>query len=113
MPSVSILAEPPVAVVDKVVDKKGTRAAAEAYLKFILQQGRPGDRGAELLSSARSRGRQEVREVFPKVSLFTVDEVFGGWRAAQKKHFDDKGIFDEIYTSEHRSRHCAGGASIR
>jgi sulfate/thiosulfate-binding protein len=98
VPSVSILAEPPVAVVDKVVDKKGTRAPAEAYLKFIYSKD-----GQQI--AARNYYRPRDPEVikanernFPKVNLFTIDELFGGWRAAQKKHFDDKGVFDEIYT---------------
>jgi len=97
IPSVSILAEPPVAVVDKIVDRKGTRAAAESYLKFIYTK-----EGQEI--SAKNYYRPRDPEVakkyeaqFPKLNLFTVDEVFGGWRAAQTKHFADKGIFDEIY----------------
>ena len=98
VPSVSILAEPPVAVVDKVVDKKGTRAAAEAYLKFLYTK-----EGQEIAAKHYYRPRDpEVAKkheaAFPKVTLFTIDEVFGGWRAAQKKHFADKGVFDEIYS---------------
>jgi sulfate/thiosulfate-binding protein len=97
VPSVSILAEPPVALVDKVVDKKGTRKVAEAYLKFwytaeaqeiaAKHYYRPID--AEVVAKHISR--------FPKVSLFTIDKVFGGWQAAQKTHFSDGGIFDQIY----------------
>jgi sulfate/thiosulfate-binding protein len=97
VPSLSILAEPPVAVVDKVVDRKGTRAAAEAYLKFLY-----GKQGQEI--AARHYYRPTDPEVaknfagnFPELQLITVDEVFGGWRKAQKTHFDDKGVFDEIY----------------
>ncbi len=98
MPSRSILAEPPVAVVDKVVDRKGTRAAAEAYLGFLYTRA-----GQEIAAKSYYRPRDpEVAKafagVFPKIDLFTVDEVFGGWRAAQKKHFADRGIFDEIYS---------------
>ena len=98
VPSVSILAEPPVAVVDKVVDKKGTRAAAEGFLKFIYSK-----EGQEIAAKNHYRPRdaeiaKKYEKSFPKVSLFTIDEVFGGWRAAQKKHFEDKGTFDEIYT---------------
>jgi sulfate/thiosulfate-binding protein len=97
VPSVSILAEPPVAVVDKVVDKKGTRAAAEAYLKFLYTK-----EGQEV--AARNYYRPRDAEIaakhastFPKVNLFTIDDVFGGWRNAQGKHFADKGAFDQIY----------------
>jgi sulfate/thiosulfate transport system substrate-binding protein len=98
VPSVSILAEPPVSVVDKVVDKKGTRAAAEDFLKFIYTK-----EGQEIAAKNYYRPRdpelaKKYEKTFPKASLFTVDEVFGGWRAAQKKHFEDKGTFDEIYT---------------
>lgn len=99
VPSVSILAEPPVAVVDKVVDKKGTRAAAEAYLKFIYSA-----EGQEISAKNYYRPRdaavaKKYETVFPKVNLFTVDDVFGGWRKAQNDHFKDGGIFDAIYTN--------------
>jgi sulfate/thiosulfate transport system substrate-binding protein len=97
VPSVSILAEPPVAVVDKVVDKRGTRALAEAYLAFLYT-----DEGQEI--AARHFFRPRVEAVaqkhaadFPQVKLITVDEVFGGWAKAQKVHFDDGGTFDAIY----------------
>ncbi len=97
VPSVSILAEPPVAVVDKVVDRKGTRAAAEAYLQFLYSK-----EGQEVAARNYYRPRdpdvaKKYEKTFTKVGLFTIDEVFGGWRAAQKKHFADKGVFDEIY----------------
>ena len=95
-PSVSILAEPPVAVVDKVVDRHGTRAVAEAYLKYLYTP-----EGQEI--AARNFYRPRLKEVadkyadkFPKINLFTIDEVAGGWTKAQAKHFDDGGIFDEI-----------------
>ncbi|MBN8966274.1 MAG: sulfate ABC transporter substrate-binding protein [Rhizobiales bacterium] len=98
LPSISILAEPPVAVVDKVVEKKGTRVPATAYLNFIYTK-----EGQDI--SARNYYRPRDPEVakkyesqFPKVNLFTIDDVFGGWRAAQQTHFQDKGIFDEIYS---------------
>jgi sulfate transport system substrate-binding protein len=98
VPSVSILAEPPVAVVDKVVDRKGTRAVAEAYLNYLYSR-----EGQEIAGRHYYRPRdpevaQKYATIFPKVSLFTIDEVFGGWRKAQKVHFDDKGVFDEIYS---------------
>ena len=99
-PSSSILAESPVAVVDKVVDKKNIRKEATAYLNFLYS-----DAGQEIIAKHYLRPRSDA--VFKKyaanfkpISLFTVDEVFGGWRAAQKKHFDDGGEFDKIYSSK-------------
>ena len=99
-PSISILAEPPVAVVDKVVDKRKTRAVAEAYLKYLYTP-----EGQEI--AARNFYRPRLKEVadkyadrFAKLELFTIDEMFGGWSKAQAKHFDDGGIFDQIYQSE-------------
>ena len=97
VPSVSILAEPPVTIVDKTVDKRGTRAVAQAYLEYLY-----GEDGQEI--AAKHYYRPRLAKVaskhagdFPKVSLFTIDEVFGGWAKAQPKHFGDGGIFDEIY----------------
>lgn len=96
-PSMSILAEPPVAVVDKNVDKHGTRAVAEAYLNFLYT-----DEGQELEAKNYYRPtnpavfkRHEAQ--FPKLKLVTVDEAFGGWTQAQKTHFADGGLFDQIY----------------
>jgi sulfate/thiosulfate transport system substrate-binding protein len=96
-PPQSILAEPPLAVVDKVADKKGTRAVAEAYLKYWYTRD-----GQEI--AARNSYRPHDPEIakdyeksFAKVELFTVDEVFGGWTKAQKEHFAEGGIFDQIY----------------
>ena len=98
-PSVSILAEPPVAVVDQVVDKKGTRAVAEAYLKFLYTA-----EGQELAAKNYYRPRDEkiataYKDKFAPVELFTVDKVFGGWQAAQQTHFSDGGVFDQIYAN--------------
>ncbi len=97
VPSESILAEPPVTVVDKNVDKKGTRAAAEAYLQYLYS-----DEGQELAAKHHYRPRSasvaaKHASRFPSVRLFTIDEVFGGWRKAQQAHFDDGGVFDLIY----------------
>jgi sulfate transport system substrate-binding protein len=97
VPSISILAEPPVAVVDKVVDRKGTRGAAESYLKFLYTS-----EGQEIAARNHYRPRDPAvakayEASFPKVELFTVDEVFGGWRKAQAEHFNDGGVFDSIY----------------
>jgi len=96
-PSVSILAEPPVSVVDKVVDRHGTRAVAEAYLEFLYTE--EGQRIA-VKNFYRPRLESVLSDkprLFPKITLFTVDEVFGGWQKAQKTHFADSGVFDQIY----------------
>ena len=97
VPSLSILAEPPVSVVDKVVDRRGTRAVAEAYLQFLYTP-----EGQEIAARHHYRPRLEAvlakhAAKFPAMNLVTVDEEFGGWTKAQKRHFDDGGIFDQIY----------------
>jgi sulfate/thiosulfate transport system substrate-binding protein len=97
VPSLSILAEPPVAVVDKVVDKKGTRAAAQAYLDYLYTP-----EGQEIAARNYYRPRLEAvarkyAPTFPRINLVTIDEVFGGWQKAQKTHFADGGVFDLIY----------------
>jgi sulfate/thiosulfate transport system substrate-binding protein len=96
-PSISILAEPPVAVVDKVADKRGTRKAAEAYVQYLYS-----DEGQEIAAHNYYRPISEkvarkYAAQFPKVKLFTIDEAFGGWTKAQKAHFADGGSFDQIY----------------
>ena len=96
-PPRSILAEPPLAVVDAVADKKGTRAVAEAYLRYWYTR-----EGQEIAARNSYRPRdpeiaKEYESSFSKVDLFTVDEVFGGWARAQKEHFAEGGIFDQIY----------------
>jgi sulfate/thiosulfate transport system substrate-binding protein len=97
VPSISILAEPPVTVVDRVVDKKGTRAVAEAYLQFLYTP-----EGQEIVARNHYRPRDEAiaakyASSFAAVKLFTIDEAFGGWQNAQKTHFADGGSFDQIY----------------
>ncbi|CAN5501990.1 sulfate ABC transporter substrate-binding protein [soil metagenome] len=97
VPSVTILAEPPVAVVDKVAEKRGTAAVAKAYLDFLYTPA-----GQEIIAKDYYRPRDAAvlarhASVFPKVNLFTIDDQFGGWRKAQKTHFDDGGTFDKIY----------------
>jgi sulfate transport system substrate-binding protein len=97
VPSVSVLAEPPVAVVDKIVDKHGTRAAAEAYLKLLYTPG-----GQEIVAKHFYRPRDpeiaaRYADRLPQIPLFTVDDVFGGWKTAQATHFADGGVFDQIY----------------
>jgi sulfate/thiosulfate-binding protein len=97
-PSISILAEPPVSVVDKVAAKHGTTETAKSYLQFLYTE-----EAQEI--AARHYYRPRLEKVaakyasrFPKLALFTIDELFGGWQKAQKRHFDDGGIFDKIYT---------------
>jgi sulfate transport system substrate-binding protein len=96
VPSISMLAEPPVAVVDKVVDRHGTRALAEAYLKFLYSP-----EGQEI--AARYFYRPRLQSVanryqarFPKIELMTIDEDFGGWTQAQATHFAAGGTFDQV-----------------
>lgn len=96
-PPLSILAEPPIAVVDTVADKKGTRAAAEAYLKYWYTK-----EGQEIAARNFYRPRdaavgEKYADSFAKVNLFTIDDVFGGWTKAQKEHFAEGGVFDQIY----------------
>jgi len=97
-PSISILAEPPVSVVDQIAAKHGTTEVAKAYLQFLYTP-----EGQEI--GARNYYRPRLAAVaakyaarFPKVNLFTIDDTFGGWQKAQKRHFDDGGVFDKIYT---------------
>ena len=99
-PPISILAEPPVTVVDKNADRKGTRAVAQAYLEYLYSP-----EGQEIAARNHYRPSDpKVAEAFaknlPKVNLFTVDDVFGGWAKAQKDHFNDGGVFDQIYTKK-------------
>ena len=96
-PSASILAEPPVAVVDKVADKKGTRAVAAAYLEYLYSPEGQEIAGRHYYRPVDPAAAAKVARQFPKIELFTVDQVFGGWAQAQKTHFADGGIFDKIY----------------
>ncbi|MBW8874808.1 MAG: sulfate ABC transporter substrate-binding protein [Acidobacteria bacterium] len=96
-PSSSILAEPPVAVVDKVANKHKTAAVAKAYLEYLYTP-----EGQEIAARHFYRPRNDAvaaryAKQFPQVTLFTIDQVFGGWTRAQKTHFDDGGVFDQIY----------------
>ncbi|MBF0595678.1 MAG: sulfate ABC transporter substrate-binding protein [Candidatus Omnitrophica bacterium] len=98
-PSLSILAEPPVALVDRNVDRHGTRQVAEEYLKYLYTE-----EGQEIAAKNYYRPRlervaQKYAGQFAPVKLFTIDEVFGGWQKAQKKFFADKGVFDQIYAN--------------
>ncbi|MBC7765808.1 MAG: sulfate ABC transporter substrate-binding protein, partial [Hyphomonadaceae bacterium] len=97
IPSVSILAEPPVSLVDKNVDKKGTKEAATAYLEYLYSE-----EGQTIAAQNYYRPRLQAvadkfKDQFPKINLFTIDEMFGGWTKTQKTHFADGGVFDQIY----------------
>jgi len=97
-PSQSILAEPPVALVDKVVDKKGTRAVAQAYLDYLYSPEGQDLAGENYYRPIDPTAAAKYARQYPKVNLFTIDEVFGGWTKAQKTHFADGGSFDKVYT---------------
>ena len=97
IPSLSILAEPPVAVVDKVVDKRGTRQVAEAYLQYLYSE-----EGQEIVAKhfyrpTNPKVAEKHAGKFPKIELFKIDDAFGGWKNAHKIHFADGGTFDQIY----------------
>ncbi|WP_157118682.1 sulfate ABC transporter substrate-binding protein [Azohydromonas lata] len=96
-PSISILAEPPVAVVDKVVDKKGTRAAAQAYLEFLYSPEGQDIAGKHYYRPVDQAAAAKYAKQFPQVKLFTIDEQFGGWAKAQQTHFSDGGTFDRVF----------------
>lgn len=98
-PSVSILAEPPVAIVDKTVDKRGTRQVAQAYLEYLYS-----DEGQDIIARnyyrpAVEKAAKKYASQFPNVKLFDIS-VFGGWNTAQKAHFADGGVFDQIYSAK-------------
>jgi sulfate/thiosulfate-binding protein len=100
-PSLSILAEPAVAVVDKVVDKRGTRAVAEEYLKFLYTEEGQDIIGKNFYRPAVSQKAQaKYAKQFPKIPLVTIDQAFGGWAKADKEHFADNGSFDQIYSKK-------------
>lgn len=97
VPSLSILAEPPVTLVDKVVDRRGTRKVAEAYLNYLYSPAGQDLAGKNFYRPRLNEVAKKYEQQFPKVNLFTVDELFGGWAKAQKTHFADGGVFDQIY----------------
>ena len=99
-PPSSILAEPPVAVVDKVVDKRGTRAVAQAYLEYLYSPEGQDIAARNYYRPIDPAVAAKYDKQFPKLTLFTIDEVFGGWTKAQKTHFADGGVFDQIYTKK-------------
>jgi sulfate/thiosulfate-binding protein len=98
-PSLSILAEPAVAVIDKNVDKKGTRAVAEEYLKYLYSEEGQDIAGKNFYRPAVSeKAKAKYAKQFAKINLFSIDSAFGGWAKADKAHFADGGSFDQIYT---------------
>jgi sulfate transport system substrate-binding protein len=97
VPSVSILAEPPVAIVDKVVDKVGTRKVAQAYLEYLYSEEGQDIAGRNFYRPKDRKVAAKYDKQFPEIKLFTIDELFGGWQKAQKAHFADGAIFDQIF----------------
>jgi len=99
-PSISVLAESPVAVVDKVVDRKGVRKPATDYLNFLYSETGQSIGAKHYMRVRNEKVMKQFASNYRPIQLFTVDDVFGGWRAAQKRHFDDGGEFDKIYQSK-------------
>lgn len=97
-PSITILAEPPVAIVDKVVDKKGTRKVATEYLNYMYSEEGQAVGARNYFRVRNETITKRYAIMYPKIKTFTLDEVFGSWAKAQKTHFADGGIFDQIYT---------------
>ena len=98
VPSLSILAEPPVTVVDKIVDRKGTRKVAEAYLRFLYTDEAQDIIGRHFYRPRSQQALAKHAQQFPRLPLFTIDEAFGGWAQATRTHFADGASFDQIYT---------------
>lgn len=99
VPSISILAEPPVTLVDKVVDKRKTRAVAQAYLEYLYSDEGQDIAGKHYYRPTAEAASKKYASQFPAVNLFKIDDVFGGWQKAQKEHFSDGGTFDQVYTN--------------
>ncbi|MEO8805040.1 MAG: sulfate ABC transporter substrate-binding protein [Burkholderiaceae bacterium] len=99
-PPTSILAEPPVTVVDKVVDKRGTRDVANAYLEYLYSPEGQDIAARNFYRPIDATVAAKYAKKFPKIALFTIDDTFGGWAKAQKTHFADGGVFDQIYTKK-------------
>lgn len=99
-PSISILAESPVAVVDKVVDRRGLRKQATGYLNFLYTEAAQDIIAKHYFRPRSEKAFKKYSANFRQINMFTVDDVFGGWKAAQKKHFDDGGEFDKIYQNK-------------
>ena len=103
VPTISILAEPPVAVVDKNVDKKGTRKVAEAYLQYLYSPEGQESAGKNFYRPTDEKVAEKYASQFPKINLFKIDDAFGGWANAYKTHFADGGTFDQIYVPGSKS----------
>ncbi len=99
-PSISILAEPAVTVVDKNVDKKGTRQVAQAYLEYLYSDEGQDIAGKHFYRPISAKAQAKYAKQFPKLNLFTIDQAFGGWAQATKEHFADGANFDQIYTQK-------------
>jgi len=97
-PSLSILAEPPVTVVDRNVDRKGTRKLAEAFLQFLYTEEAQDLIGKHFYRPVSAKAQAKYARQLPKLNLFTIDQAFGGWDQASKAHFADGAVFDQIYT---------------
>ena len=97
VPSISILAEPAVTVVDKFAKKKGTEALAQAYLEYLYSDEGQDIAGKNFYRPTGDAAKAKYAAQFPKLELFTIDQAFGGWTKATKDHFADGGSFDEIY----------------
>ncbi|MFD0669676.1 sulfate ABC transporter substrate-binding protein [Ramlibacter sp. MAHUQ-53] len=97
-PSASILAEPAVTLVDKNVDKKGTRSVAQAYLEYLYSEEGQDIIGKHFYRPVSAKAQAKYAKQFPKLNLFTIDQAFGGWAQAAKEHFADGATFDQIYT---------------
>lgn len=99
-PSLSILAEPAVTIVDKNVDKKGTRAVAQAYLEFLYTEEAQDIIGKHFYRPTSAKAQAKYAKQLPKINLFKIEDTFGGWEKAAKVHFSDGGSFDQIYTKK-------------
>ncbi len=97
MPSLSILAEPPVTVVDRNVERNGTRELATAYLNYLYSEEGQRIAAKNFYRPRNAKVAAEFRDQFPELELVTIDEAFNGWKEAQPKFFGDGGIFDQIY----------------
>lgn len=100
VPSISILAEPTVTVVDKNIDKKGARAVASAYLEYLYSDEGQDIAGRNYYRPTGEKAKAKYASQFPKLTLFTIDQGFGGWTKADKDHFADGASFDQIYTQK-------------
>jgi len=99
-PSLSILAEPPLTVVDRVADRRGTRAVAQAYLEFLYTEEAQDIIGKHFYRPRSQKAQAKYAKQLPKLNLLTIDEAFGGWDRATQVHFVDGGTFDQIYAKK-------------